>query len=68
MEHKKIELRPLSRTGITVHPKPAAGTQPRAELSRQVRIALDVLSARGLATPRRARFMQSTGAPPFICG
>ncbi len=52
-----------------VHPKPLLPASVRAELSREVRIALDGLATRGVTSPRRTvRNSHASGTAPFICG
>lgn len=53
---------------LMVQPKPLPPSSTRAELSREVRIALDSLSACGLASPRSPRHAATADPAPFICG
>jgi hypothetical protein len=53
-------------TAAVVDPKPMQG-RSRAELSREVRFALDAFAGQGTSTLRRPRMTQGRSVP-FICG
>lgn len=53
-------------TAAMVDPKPMQG-RSRAELSREVRFALDAFAGQGTSTLRRPRMTEGRSVP-FICG